>query len=433
MFASLVLPSLGDNGACIMTLAVDPARLWNRLHDLAAIGAYRDEHTGLMGVNRLALTDTDAAGRALVKRWFEEAGLAVRVDRIGNVYARRRGLDESLAPVVAGSHIDSVPTGGAFDGCLGVLGALEGVRALDDAGVVTRRPIELGFFTDEEGCRFGTDMLGSAVACGRIPLEVAWALRDRDGKTVKEELARIGFLGDAEERVAAPHAYVELHIEQGPVLAAEGFELGVVTGVQAISWQELTIVGKSAHAGTTPMHLRRDPGFAAARIHLHLHEMIESGRYGADMRATMGRIEPAPNRINVVPGRTVCTVDLRKPDDHAMAAAERELAAFVRALGDELQLAIETRQTARTASIAFSGDVQEVIARHMREAGVHHRRIQSGAGHDAQEFAAKCPTAMIFVPGEYDGISHNPREYSTLEACARGATTLLRTMVTLAS
>ncbi|MSP24877.1 MAG: Zn-dependent hydrolase [Myxococcales bacterium] len=416
-----------------MTLPIDEARLWASLHELAAIGQYRDEDTGLLGVNRLALTDADAAGRRQVMRWFEQVGLAVRVDRIGNVYGRRSGLDDSLAPVLTGSHIDSVPTAGAFDGCLGVLGGLEVCRALDAAKVVTRRPIEVCFFTDEEGCRFGTDMLGSAVACGRLPLELAWSLVDRDGIAVKNELARIGFLGEVNERIGPPHAYVELHIEQGPVLAAEGFELGVVTGVQAISWQELTIVGKSAHAGTTPMHLRRDAGFAAARIHVQLHEMIASGRYGAEMRATMGRLELAPNRVNVVPGRVLCTVDLRNPDDARMADAERDVAAYWRSLAEELRVSIEARHTARTASVTFSAEVQAVIAGHLRDAGVRHRHILSGAGHDAQEFAAICPTAMIFVPGEHDGISHNPREYSTAAACARGARALGSTILTLAS
>ncbi|MEZ4446909.1 MAG: Zn-dependent hydrolase [Polyangiaceae bacterium] len=416
----------------VAALGVDPNRLWASITELATVGSYEDEATGLVGVNRLALTDADAAGRRLVMRWFEEAGLSVRIDRIGNCIARRAGDDPDAEPVMAGSHIDSVPTGGAFDGALGVLAALECIRTLDDEGLRTRRPIEIGFFTDEEGARFGTDMLGSATACGRIGLDQAYGLRDRDGATVKEELARIGFLGEVDERLTPPRAYVELHIEQGPILARAGMDLGIVTGVQAISWLELTIRGKSAHAGTTPMELRRDPALAAAMIHLHLHEMIRSGDYGDAMRATMGRIDVVPNRVNIVPGQVICTVDLRNPDDASMVKAERELERYLQEVERQLDVTIEARQTARTPSVVFSPHVLGVIEGHMKAAGLRHQRLVSGAGHDAQELAAICPTGMIFVPGENDGISHNPAELSTKEACARGADILLRTLWTLA-
>ncbi|HEY8211529.1 MAG TPA: M20 family metallo-hydrolase [Myxococcaceae bacterium] len=413
-------------------LQIDGQRLWDSLMALAKVGAYQDERTGLTGVNRLALTDADAQGRRLVKGWFEEAGLEVRVDRIGNVIGRRRGRRGGDAPVMSGSHIDSVPTAGAFDGCLGVLGALECVRTLNELKLETERPLEVAFFTDEEGCRFGTDMLGSAVAVGRLELEVAYALKDRDGITVRAELERHGFLGTAPERMHAPHAYVECHIEQGPILRAANMELGVVTGVQSISWQEVSITGKSAHAGTTPMSLRADAGLAAARIAVRLHEMALSGRYG-EMRATMGAVQPHPGMVNIVPGRTRCTVDLRNPDDAMMAAAEKDLEAFYRSLEKEMGVTITWRQTARTPRIAFSEQVQAVLARHMDAGGHKHQRIMSGAGHDAQEIASLCPTAMIFIPGEYDGISHNPREYSTPEACTRGVNILLRALVELAN
>lgn len=410
---------------------IDADRLWSSLMTLAQVGAFRDEGTGLSGVNRLALTPADGKGRALVKRWFEEAGLEVRVDRIGNCYGRRRGRRDD-APVMAGSHIDSVPTAGAFDGCLGVLGALEVVRALDEAGVETVRPIEIAFFTDEEGARFGTDMLGSAVAVGRIPLEQALSLTDPEGKTVAGELEAIGFRGAHPERLPAPHAYVECHIEQGPILRAAERDLGVVTGVQAISWQELTLVGKSAHAGTTPMGLRRDAGLAAARINLKLHELAMSGRFG-ELRTTMGGLRPTPGMVNIVPGRVWCTVDLRNPDDALMQAAERELAAFLQAVQVELGVEVQARQTARTPRITFAESVLEVISRKMDERGYSHQRIVSGAGHDAQELSSLCPTGMIFVPGEYDGISHNPREYSTPAQCAAGVSVLLDTVLELAS
>jgi N-carbamoyl-L-amino-acid hydrolase len=409
---------------------INSQRLWDSLARLGEIGAYRDERTGLVGVNRLALTPADGEGRALVKKWFEEAGLEVRVDQIGNCYGRRRGKRDD-APVMAGSHIDSVPTAGRFDGCLGVLGALEVVRTLDEKGIRTGRPLEIAFFTDEEGCRFGTDMLGSAVAVGRLGLEQALGLKDRDGKVVADELRKVGFAGTYPVRLDAPHAYVECHIEQGPILRAANVDVGVVTGVQAISWQEVTIVGKSAHAGTTPMELRKDAGLAAARLNVHMHQMAMSGDYG-EMRATMGAVDPVPDMVNIVPGRVRCTVDLRNPDDSAMARAETALGSFLGVLEAEMGVQIQARRTAKTPRIHFSPDVQAVLARVMDEAQLSHRSIISGAGHDAQELASLCPTAMIFVPGEHDGISHNPREYSTPEQCANGIGVLLHALLELA-
>jgi N-carbamoyl-L-amino-acid hydrolase len=364
-------------------------------------------------------------------KWFQEAGLEVRVDRIGNVYGRRKGSRDD-APVLAGSHIDSVPTGGAFDGALGVLGALEVVRTLNQARWTTARPFEIGFFTDEEGCRFGTDMLGSAVAVGRIALERAYGLKDKNGLAVKPELEKIGFLGTHDERIAPPHAYVECHIEQGPILRAAEMDLGVVTGVQAISWQELTILGKSAHAGTTPMSLRRDAGLVAARINVKMHELATSGRYGPESRATMGSIDPVPGLVNIVPGRARVTVDLRNPDDAAMARMEQDLAAFLRQLETEMSVTIESRQTAKTSRVTFHEEVMSVVAAKMDAKRYRHQRIISGAGHDAQEMASLCPTGMIFTPGEYDGISHNPREYSTPKQCSDGVGILLDTILDLA-
>jgi N-carbamoyl-L-amino-acid hydrolase len=347
----------------------------------------------------------------------------VRIDRIGNVFARRRGREDSLAPVMMGSHIDSVPTAGRFDGCLGVLGALEVLRTLDDAGVTTRRPLVVAFFTDEEGCRFGTDMLGSAVACGRIPLERAYALTDRGGATVRGELEKIGFLGESDERLQPPHAYLECHIEQGPILRARGLDIGVVTGVQSISWHEVTIVGKSAHAGTTPMELRADAGVAAARINLLLRELIGSGRFG-ELRATMGAITPYPGLVNIVPGRVVATVDLRNPDDALMRAAEAEVIRCYDDVARAERVEITWKQTARTEHVPFASAVQERVAQAARARGLSCEPIISGAGHDAQELAHLAPAGMVFVPGEHDGISHNPREYSTPEQCANGVNVL---------
>lgn len=403
-------------------MTVDRRRLYQSLETLGRIGAFTDERTGLRGVNRLALGAADGEGRRQVVAWMREASLEVTVDRIGNVYGRRAGKRE-LSPVMIGSHIDSVETAGRFDGCLGVLGGLEVVRTLNDRAISTTRPIVVAFFTDEEGSRFGTDMLGSAVATGRIPLATAYELRDRNGLRVRDELEKIGFLGDAPEALAPPHVYLECHIEQGPILRAEGFDLGVVSGVQAIGWHALTIVGKPAHAGTTPMNLRADPGVAAARINLKLREMIASGRYG-EMRATMGVIDATPGLVNVVPGEVKCTVDLRNPDDEAMRRAEADVIAFYEVVAREENVQLSWKRTARTDCVPFAPAVRERIAAAMKARGRSFRDIVSGAGHDAQEMARITRAGMIFVPGEYDGISHNPRELSTEEQCGNGVDVL---------
>lgn len=407
------------------TGSIDSSRLQQSIDDLGRVGSYLDERTGLRGVQRLALTDAEALGRRRVMEWMIEVGLRVQVDRIGNVYAWRDGLRPELSPVLIGSHIDSVRTGGRYDGCLGVLAGLEIVRVLKEAGRQTARTLGVAFFTDEEGARFGTDMLGSAVATGRIPLEQALALRDAAGVSVEEELRRHGFLGETPERIASPHAYLELHIEQGPVLRAAGVRVGVVSGVQAISWQELSIAGKSAHAGTTPMELRSDAGLAAARVQVELRRMIDSGDFGA-MRATMGVCELDPGLVNVVPGRCRATVDLRNLSDADMRKAEAHLRAFLGRIADEEKVEIHARQTARTETVWFDESIRGRLAGHAEALGLSYQSIVSGAGHDAQEFARICPAAMVFCPGEYDGISHNPREHSTEQQCSDGANLLLR-------
>jgi N-carbamoyl-L-amino-acid hydrolase len=406
-------------------LSIDAGRLYSALAALGEIGRYEDPATGLAGVNRLALSAADGEGRRHVVARMRALGLLVTIDRIGNVMGKRPGTDPKLAPVLIGSHIDSVPTAGRFDGCLGVLGGLEVIETLNQAERSTRRAIVVAFFSDEEGCRFGTDMLGSAVACGRIPLESAYALRDASGRGFREELEAIGFLGTADVRLAPPHVYLECHIEQGPVLRAHGRDLGIPTGVQAISWHELTIVGRSAHAGTTPMALRSDAGVAASRINLELRGMTASGAFGPEMRATMGAIAPEPGLVNIVPGYVRATVDLRNPDDAAMRRAEEHITAFYERVGAEERVRVGWRQTARTPYVAFDDTVRARIAECAQARGLGHEALVSGAGHDAQELSRICPAGMIFVPGEHDGISHNPREYSTAAQCQSGIDVLL--------
>lgn len=414
-------------------IRINGDRLWESLMQLARIGAYQDEETGLVGVNRQSLSDEDDRGRRLLVEWMTEAGLEVTVDEMGTIFGRREGTEPGLSPVLAGSHIDSVGTAGAFDGCLGVLGALEVVRSLNELGLVTRRPIVIAAWTEEEGVRFGTDMLGSAVAAGRLSLEYAYNLTDENGLRFGDELERIGFKGERPVRLDPPHAYVECHIEQGPVLLREGHALGVVTGVQAISWQKVTLHGRAAHAGTTPTELRVDAGLAAAQIVVKVREMVNSGQYGR-LRATVGHIATSPGLPSVVPDRAELTVDLRNPDDAHMAAAERDFAAFLTTL-PQLQpgLRVETKRMAKTTQVPFDANIQDTIAVVAQDLGHETIRLMSGAGHDAQEMAAITPTAMVFVRGQYDGISHNPREYSTPEDCAAGITVLANTILRLAA
>jgi beta-ureidopropionase / N-carbamoyl-L-amino-acid hydrolase len=406
-------------------------RLWTNLMQLKEIGAYDDASTGLRGVRRLALTDEDAGGRQLVMSWMREAGLSVRVDRIGNVYAERAGEDPRLPCVLMGSHIDTVATGGAFDGTLGVLGGIEVMRALNEAGIRTRRPIEVGFFTEEEGVRFGTDMLGSAVAAGRLTLEYAHSLTGADGATVQDELVRIGFDGDTPEIRPIPHAYIECHIEQGPILATAGVDIGIVTGVQAISWQRLTINGAAAHAGTTPIEARHDAGLAAAEVVVEIRRMCDSGWFG-QLRGTVGNLALQPSQTNVIPAEAVLTVDLRNPHDDLMTAAEKHLAEFVDDLQQRHSVTATWERMAKTAMVSFHESIQDVIATSAETLGLPCVKAMSGAGHDAQEIAATCPTAMVFVAGEYGGISHTPREHSRPDACGNGIDVLANAILTLA-
>lgn len=405
-------------------VTVNKDRLWSTLMGLGAIGSYHDEATGCMGVRRLALTDAEKLGRELLVTWFNEAGLEVRIDVMGNIFGVRPGTQPELAPVMIGSHIDSVATAGAFDGCLGVLGGLEFVRTLNDGNVSTARTVIIAAWSEEEGVRFGTDMLGSAVGVGRISLESAYALADSAGLTFGDELDRIGFKGSVPVPVAPPHAYLECHIEQGPILAAAGKEIGIVTGVQAISWFKVAVHGKAAHAGTTPTNLRVDAGLAAAKLVVKLRELVDLGGYG-ELRSTVGQFDAHPGLVNVIPERVDLTVDLRNPDDAQMEGAEQAFLAYVEELRTaEPELRIDVTRTAGTPFVPFDALMQDEYEAIAATFGYPSMRIVSGAGHDAQEMASITRSAMVFVRGEYEGISHNPREYSTPEACERGINVL---------
>lgn len=411
-------------------IRVDGERLWARLVELGEVGAIKGPN-GEEGCARLALTDADRAGRDLVVGWMHDLALDVTVDVVGNVVATRRGTDPAAAPVMCGSHIDTVATGGRFDGNLGVLAGLEVLETLEQHGIATTRPIAVAFFTDEEGARFAPDMLGSLVFAGGMPVEEALDIvAVDDGARLGDELARIGYAGSVPCPTArAPHAYVELHIEQGPILEDEGLGIGVVEGVQGISWTELTIGGRSAHAGTTPMRMRRDAGYVAAAITVFARRLaVELG--GAQV-ATVGRFEVRPDLVNVVANAAVLTVDLRNTDEWMLQEAERRLAAEVARLAAAEGVTVTTRSLARFAPVDFDPATVDLVEATARRLGHSTRRMPSGAGHDAQMLARICPAAMIFTPS-VDGLSHNIAEHTHPADVTAGADVLLQTLLALA-
>ncbi len=404
-------------------LRIDIGRLMDRLDRLAQVGAIEGG-----GNARLALTDQDKDGRDLVIGWMKALGLTVTVDAIGNVFARRRGRKD-LPPLMTGSHIDTVRTGGRYDGNYGVLAGLEAVEVLNRAGIETERPITVAFFTNEEGARFHPDMMGSLAYVGGMPLEDALAATDRDGWSVGEELRRIGYAGS--EPVAKPdlHRFVELHIEQGPVLDREGVTIGAVDTLQGISWTEFTIKGTSNHAGTTPMRLRHDAGYVAAELTAFVRRL--ANEIGGDQVGTVGSVKLFPDLINVIPSRAVVTVDVRNTDEARLKEAERRVAAFAEETAKAEGCTVEARRLARFEPVIFDAGMADLIERTAKGLGFSVRRMTSGAGHDAQMMQRVAPTAMIFVPS-VDGISHNVREFTKPEDLEAGANVLLQVMLDLA-
>ena len=392
---------------------------------LAALGRIGD--TGDGGCRRLALTDADKLGRDQLCAWLSDAGLELHIDTVGNIVGVLKGATDA-APILMGSHIDTVGSGGKYDGALGVIAALEVIETVRESGLHPPRGLAVIAFTNEEGARFQPDILGSCTWTGDMTADEAHAVRDSDGLSVGEELQRIGYLGTATPGFIKPHAYLELHIEQGPVLDAEGGGVGAVIGVQALWWSEITITGEPNHAGTTPMSYRRNAGLAAARIMLFADDLT---RTIAGTVANVGRVVFEPGNVNVVPGRATLTLDLRNPDDGRMAEVTARLEAFLQTLRDETRLGIQHRDLARFAAQPFDERIIGVVERAARGLGSPVRRMVSGAGHDAQIFATVTPTAMIFVPS-VKGISHNPAEHTEPADLIAGANVLLAAALELA-
>lgn len=402
-------------------LRINGERLWQSLMDLAQIGA-----TPKGGCCRLTLTDLDKQGRDLVISWGKAAGLSVEIDQIGNVFMRRPGRNNALPPIVAGSHIDTQPTGGKFDGNFGVLSALEVIRTLNDNAIETEAPVEMVFWTNEEGSRFVPVMMGSGVFAGIFPLEVAYAATDTEGKTVEEELLRIGYAGEARPGQHPIGAYFEAHIEQGPILEDQDIAIGVVQAVLGIRWYDCIVTGMESHAGPTPMAMRQDALQVSTRI---MQEVIAiANAFAPHGRGTVGMVQVHPNSRNVVPGSVKFSIDFRNMTDAAVDEMDAALKTFIQQLAGETGLNIELKLVSHYPAAPFHPECKEAVRRAAQQLGYSHMDIVSGAGHDAVYMSMLAPTGMIFIPCK-DGISHNEIEYSSPEQVAAGANVLLHAML----
>ena len=405
----------------IDALRINGERLWASLMELAQIGA-----TKKGGVCRLTLTDLDKQGRDLVTRWAREAGMSVVIDKIGNGFMRRPGRNNALPPIMTGSHIDTQPTGGKFDGNYGVLAGLEVVRTLNDHGIETEAPIEVAFWTNEEGSRFVPVMMGSGVFAKAFTLEHAYAAKDLEGKSVKEELQRIGYIGIQEPGEHPIGAYFETHIEQGPVLEDNDITIGVVQGVLGIRWFDCTVTGMEAHAGPTPMALRKD----ALQVATHLmQEVVDSAlRQKPHGRGTVGMVQVFPNSRNVIPGRVKFSMDMRNSTDALVDQQVDEVKACAAKLSADTGLKIEIEMVSSYSAIGFHADCIDAVARGAKKLGYSNMPVVSGAGHDAVYMAKLTSSGMIFIPCK-DGISHNEIEDAKPEHITAGCNVLLHAML----
>jgi N-carbamoyl-L-amino-acid hydrolase len=404
---------------------INGRRLWQRLNAMAEIGA-----TALGGCNRQALTDEDKLGRDLFLSWCTAAGCSIRIDEVGNMFARRAGRNDGLPPVMTGSHLDTQPTGGKYDGVYGVLAGLEVVETLNDHGVETEHAIEVVVWTNEEGARFDMAMMGSAVWAGLLPLEDAYQLADREGVTLGSELNRLGLMGRQPATYHAVKAVFEAHIEQGPVLEAGDQVIGVVTGVQNMSRYRVVIGGVEVHAGPTPMEMRRDPVMGLAAILTDLYEMTAT--HEPEGRLTVGCLSASPGSSNTVPGRVEFTVDIRHPDEHCYAAMLSAFQSIVRDNCACFELDVSIDRFFNSPGVTFDPGCIQAVSDAVEVLGYASRRMVSGAGHDACNLAGVAPTSMIFIPCA-GGISHNELESISAEHADAGANVLLLSVLSVAS
>jgi beta-ureidopropionase / N-carbamoyl-L-amino-acid hydrolase len=407
--------------ADLSNVRVNGARLWDSLMEMAKIGA-----TPKGGCKRLTLTDLDKQGRTLFRRWCEDAGCSVKVDQMGNMFARRPGEEETLPPVMVGSHLDTQPTGGKFDGVLGVLGALEVVRSLNDLKIKTRHPIEVANWTNEEGSRFAPAMVSSGVFAGVYTREFAYSRTDPEGKTLGDELERIGFKGEEPIGGRPVHAFFELHIEQGPILEDESIDVGVVTHGQGQRWYEIRLTGFESHAGSTPMPRRKDALLGAARI-VELVNAIGLSKAPLGV-STVGMLNPYPNSRNVIPGEAFMACEFRHPIDATLSEMDAALKDGVEAITGKIGLTYDLKQVFYYAPVAFDSRCVEAVRRAAQRFGYSHRDIVSGAGHDACYMARVAPTSMVFTPC-VDGVSHNESEDIKQEWSTAGANVLMHAVL----
>ena len=402
-------------------LRIDGKRLWDSLMEMAQIGG-----TPKGGVNRLTLTDLDRQSRDLFGSWCKQAGCSIKIDRMGSMFARRAGSDDSLPPVLIGSHLDTQPTGGKFDGALGVMAALEVVRSLNDLDIKTRHPVEICMWTNEEGSRFAPAMVASGVFAGVIKLDDALATKDPEGKLFGEELDKIGYTGPEPVGGRPIHALFELHIEQGPILEEEGIEIGIVTAANGQKWYEITLTGVESHAGPTPMNRRKDALLGAARI----VELVNKIGHEHDPAAcaTCGMVEVYPNSRNVIPGRVFITVDFRHPDGEKLISMDKALRAGLADIATRTGVSSEIKMVADFPPQPFEASCVTAVRNATAKLGYTHRDITSGAGHDAVYIARVAPAAMIFTPC-IGGISHNESEDMTPAWAAAGTDVLLHAVL----
>ncbi len=402
-------------------LRINPDRLWDSLMQMAKIGP------GIAGGNnRQTLTDEDGEGRHLFKRWCDEAGLTMGVDKMGNMFARREGIDPSLPPVYVGSHLDTQPTGGKYDGVLGVLGGLEVIRTLNDLGIRTKHPIVVSNWTNEEGTRFAPAMLASGVFAGIHELEWAYDRVDAKGKRFGDELERIGWKGEEEVGSRPMKAFFELHIEQGPILEDEGIDIGVVTHGQGLWWLEVTLTGNAAHTGSTPMPKRRNAGLGLARVTELVHEVAMD--YQPDAVGAIGHIEVYPNSRNVIPGEVVFTIDIRSPNEDVLNEMRARIEYGISNICEALDISFDIEPVGHFEPVTFDEGCVTAIRNAAERLGYSHRNIVSGAGHDACWINRVAPTAMVMCPC-VDGLSHNEAEEISREWAAAGADVLFHAVV----